>query len=90
MEINFFNQIDFDSPRLARFINRTPKLRALDEAHVRFDHWTAGVRLRYRLSNISFGNLEIEISCKEPDWQVSSVEQVCNNSLPALPTVEDL
>ena len=90
MQIAFFNQIDFDCPRLAQFINRTPTLIALDEAHVEFNHRTAGVRLGYRTSKISFVDLRIDISCGEPDWQVSSIEQVCNNSLPALPTVEDL
>ena len=36
IRITFFNQIDFDCPRLTQFINRTPTLtgRALDEAHV--------------------------------------------------------
>jgi hypothetical protein len=40
-----FNQIDFDISRLARFINRTPKLRARD-AHVQFDDYCARVRLQ--------------------------------------------
>jgi hypothetical protein len=31
----------------------------------------------------------ISISCREPDWQLSSVAQVCNSSLPLLSTVED-
>ncbi len=32
----------------------------------------------------------INISCREPDWQLSSIEQVCNSSLHPLSTVEDL
>ena len=36
MRITFFNQIDFDTPRLAQFINRTHKLRKR-EANVRFE-----------------------------------------------------
>jgi len=35
-------------------------------------------------------NLEIAISCREPDWQLSSVAQICNSSLYPLSTVEDL
>jgi len=38
----------------------------------------------------SFDNLLIHISCKEPDWQLSSIEQVCNSSLYPLSTAEDL
>jgi hypothetical protein len=34
MIIRFFNQVDFDCPRLAQFIDCTPTLRTLDEARV--------------------------------------------------------
>jgi hypothetical protein len=94
MRITFFNQIDFDIPRLVQFINCTPTLRTLDEAHVQFDDNTAGVTLRYRTSEFGFGDrfgdLLISISCREPDWQFSSIEQVCNSSLHPLSTVDDL
>jgi hypothetical protein len=89
MDITFFNQIDFDCPRLAQFINCTPNLRARDEAHVQFDDSTACITLRYLTSEVDFGNLGINISCRERDWQLSSIEQVCN-SLPLLSMVEDL
>jgi hypothetical protein len=82
MKITFFNQIDFDTPRLAQFINRTPKL-GKRHATVLFHGDFPHVRL-------SPGILEIAISCVEPDWQLSSIEQVCNSSLRPLSTVEDL
>ena len=88
--ITFFNQIDFDCPRLAQFINCTPTLRALDEARLQFDNSTASVKLRYRRSEVDFDDLEIGISCREPDWQLSSIEQVCNFSLHPLSMAEDL
>ena len=37
-----------------------------------------------------FYDLLINISCREPDWQLSSIEQVCNSSLHPLSAVEDL
>ena len=90
MDIAFFNQIDFITPGLAQFINCTPTLRALDEAHV---HVVvpdiASMRFRYRASGFRFENLSIKISCSEPDRQLSSIEQVCN-SLHSLSTVEHL
>jgi len=91
MQIIFFNQIDFDCPRLAQFINRTPipTLKALDEARVLFFDSAANVKLRSRTSK-SDSDLGIAIPCREPDWQLSSIEQVCNSSLPPLSTVEDL
>ena len=84
MDITFFNQIDFDIPRLAQFINRTPKLRKR-YANVQFDDYCARVVLQP-----GFHALKISISCREPDWQLSSIEQVCNSSLHPLSTVEVL
>jgi hypothetical protein len=86
MKITFFNQIDFDTPRLAQFINRTPKLRKGDrDAHVRFTANFVRVGLQLGLHT-----LEIAISCREPDWQLSSIEQICNFTLRPLSTVEGL
>jgi hypothetical protein len=91
LHITFFNRIDFDCPRLAQFINRTPTLREYGAAHVQFDDSYIGVRLGSRNpTSSSSGDLSINISCGEPDWQLSSIEQICNSSLPPLSTVEDL
>jgi hypothetical protein len=90
MDITVFTQIDFDCPRLAQFINRTPAFRTADEAHVQFYDSIVSATLRYRTSEFGNDNLLINISCREPDWKLSSVEQVCNSSLSPLPTVEDL
>ena len=85
LEITFFNQIDFDFPQLAQFINRTPTIRALDEAHVQFNDSLACVGHRYGI-----GTPLIAISCREPDWQLSSIEQVCNSSLHPISTADVL
>ena len=88
--ITFFNQIDFDCPRVAQFINSTPTLRAPDEARVIFGDSFASVKLRYRTSKRGYDDLWMGISCGAPDWQLSSIEQVCNSTLYALLMVEDL
>jgi F-box-like len=90
LRITFLEEIDFDCPRLAQFINCTPKLRALDEAHLQFHDSTASVALQYRTSEFGFKNLVIDISCREPDRQLSSIEQICNFSFHPISTVEDL
>ena len=90
MNLTFFNQIDFDFPRLAQFINITPTLWASNEAHVIFNNSAADVVLGCPTSKNRTRVLGISISCKEPDWQLSSIEQVCNSSLPTFSTVEDL
>jgi hypothetical protein len=85
MRITFLSQINFDTPRLAQFINCTPTLRAArDKAHVGFDRWGTSVALLARSRT-----LEISIFRVKPDRQLSSVAQVCN-SLPPSSTVEDL
>ncbi len=82
--ISFFDQTDFDSPRLAQFISHTPILADCD-AHVDFHDSAASVALRSRSEVV-----EIEISCSEPDWQLPSVAQVCNACLPPLSMIEHL
>jgi hypothetical protein len=62
MDLTFFNQIDFDCPRLAQFINRTPTLRAYDEARVQFFDSTARVNLQYRTT--LFANLETQLKVR--------------------------
>jgi hypothetical protein len=87
--IIFFNQIDFDTPRLAQFINRTSRFRARDEAHVQFDDSVVEVKFTNRTHESGYPSL-IRISCREPDWQLSSIAQVCNSSLPPISMVKDL
>ena len=89
--ITFFNQIDFVCPRLAQFIDCTPALRERDEAHVQFDDIFVNVTLRHRASPPYEDDLSINIPCEEQDWQLSSIEQVCNSLPPSsLSCVEDL
>ena len=57
---------------------------------MQFDDRTTSVKLRYQTSELGFDNLLIKIACGEPDWQLSSIEQVCNSSLHLLSTVQDL
>jgi hypothetical protein len=84
--VTSFNQMVFDTPRLTQFINCTPTLREFDVANMYFDGSTAGVELQHR----TFCDFRIEISCPEPDRQLSSVARVCNSFLPPLSMVEDL
>ena len=87
--ITFFNQIDFDCSRLTQFFSCTPTFGALGDTSVEFDHSTASVTAQSLASNSGCFNFQISISCREPDWQLSSIEQVCNFLHP-LSTVEVL
>jgi hypothetical protein len=86
LSITFFNDIDFDVPELIQFITR--KFEAPENVHVVFDSRTACVQLRSVASN--FFVFEVNILCREPDWQLSSMAQICTMSLPYLSTTENL
>jgi hypothetical protein len=87
LHITFFNQIIFDTPQFIQFICRTPRLRAFKKARVTFHGGFATVNL----SSLTFGDeLLVVVFCREVDWQVSSMEQVCTSSLPPLSSLEDL
>ena len=87
--ITFFHQLIFDTPQLTQFIRRTPKLagKTHDEARVFFSKSNASVVLSPQTLR---GALELEISCKDSDWQLSSLAQVCNSCLAVIPAVERL
>ena len=88
LKITVFNQIIFDTPQFIQFIDRTPTLKAPEEAHVVFED---GVSTVYFSSQTSgFRYFEVNIPCIELDWQVSSMEQVFTSCLPQLFTLEGL
>ena len=90
LEITFFYQLIFDTPRLTQFISRTPKLKlkAHDEAHVKFSDWAVWVNTFDR----GHRAFTLAISCRQSDWQLSSLAQVCSSSLHEvfIPAVERL
>jgi hypothetical protein len=88
LAITYFHQLIFDTPQLTQFIRRTPKFKALDEARVVFSDWHVWVTL----PQSSDGLLELSISCRRSDWQLSSLAQICSSSFPQafVPAVEHL
>ena len=87
LNITLFNDIVFDTPQLTQFISRIPTVEALEKAHVTFDGDAAAVELSSQTSGKS-DILKVRIPCRELDWQVSSMEQVCTSCLPPLPTLD--
>jgi hypothetical protein len=90
MDMTFFVQTDYDCPRLVQFIDCTPTLSPRDVAHVQFGVDITSIKLRFQTSEFVFDHLQINISSEEPDWQLRSLVQICNSSLPPPSTVEDL
>ena len=90
--LSFFDQVDFGCPQLYQFINRTPTFTALEEVHVQFGYGTASFIHRHCSSDTydKDDNLQIYVSCTEPERQLSAIEQVCNSLSRPLSPVEDL
>ena len=87
IEIMLFNQPTMDASQLGRFIQRT-------EMHTSFSH--AKVETSAHAIAISFRNSDVstpfrlQISCKQLDWQLSCMAQVCDQISPFLSHVGDL
>ena len=84
----FFNDIDFDTPELIRFVSRSSIFKAPIEAHVSFNSRNVHVQLQPQASYVDY--FEVKILCREPDWQLSSLAQICTTFLPLLSTTENL
>ena len=87
LSTTFFNDIDFDTPELIQFVSRTLTFKAPTEARVVFGIFTAWVTLRSQAP--SFEEFKAVILSKVPNWQLSSLAQICTSSLPFLSTTEN-
>ena len=87
--ITFFNQLFFDTPLLRDFFSRTEVFREPHRADVEID---ADIRLTlFRLKGaVEHRMLDVTISSRVAEWQLSSLAQFCSSSLPPLSTLERL
>jgi hypothetical protein len=79
LTITFFHQLIFDTPQINQFISRTPRFKTCDEVQVVF--FDTGIFFLAELPQTVDRKLELGISCQQPDWQLSSLAQVCSSSL---------
>jgi hypothetical protein len=89
LQICFFHQLIFDTPQLAQFVARTPNIQQppVDACIIFYDGYVEVSSPR------NFPRkFELSISCRQRDWQLSSLAQVCSSSFPEafIPTVEHL
>jgi hypothetical protein len=89
ISITFFNHVVFDILELPKFLRRTKTFTGLDQAKVSFYERSISVELS-RQSGADTARLQLAISCRNLDWQVSSLAQVCNLALPTLSALEHL
>ena len=85
IEISFFNQLIFEIPQLSYIINRVERFNRLN-ATILFSKYDASVLLSSETSD----RLWLRISCRQADWQLSSVAQFCGMTLHPISIVENL
>ena len=88
LTIAFFNDIEFDTPQLVRFISHTPKSKALESVYIIHHNWSAV--FDFSLQTSGRGLFNVMMLCAGLDWQVAAVEQFCTSCLPPLNMLEDL
>ncbi|KAH9987735.1 hypothetical protein BJV74DRAFT_951587 [Russula compacta] len=82
LELSLFMDLMFHIPQLYKFIApRTESLRQYNSAYVTFSDTNIRIFLGY---------VGLEISCREPDWQASSMAQVCSQLSPLTSHIESL
>ena len=81
-EVDLFNQLIFDTPLLHDFFAPTERFKTRTRAIIVFSRDVIQLKLESGLS--------LRISCTNPDWQISSMAQVCTSSPPLFSTLERL
>ena len=80
LAITLFHQLIFETPHISQFFSRTLKSQTLNDARIVFEERAVQVSLPLASPDEI---LSLGISCRESEWQLSSLSQVC--SLPSLP-----
>ena len=84
LDVTFSDQIIFNTPQLAEFIYRTPKLKVFKDAFFVLKYNAARVTLSSQTSLFT-----VEISREKLDRQLSLLAHIITSFLPSLSTLED-
>jgi hypothetical protein len=90
ISMRFFNQLVFDIFHLPKFLSRTAKFTAPDQADVVFRTDSITFVLPQKPRIVGPIQLNMEVLCSKSDWQLSSLPQVCHSCVPVLSNLECL
>ena len=82
IDITLFSQPTIDAQQLGRFIERIEMHTSFNYAEV--ENSAHAISITFTNSSASTRRLRSQISCKQLDWQLSSLSQVCNSFSPFL------
>ena len=90
LKITFFNQLSFDTPFLRDLINRAQTYKPSHRAVICFYSDRVFFILFQKHGPAESRVLDLGISCRPSDWQLSSLTQLIGSSIPPLPALEHL
>ena len=89
ISITFTHEIEFDIPELGRFVRRTTRLQALNEAYVHFGYHDAVVK-SYLPTQPLDEYSGLNIRCKDINWDPLAMSRVITSLFPSIYIVERL
>ena len=87
IDITFFSQPTMDASQLGRFIERIEMQTSLSEADIQASAHAISISFKNPSTST---RLRLQISCKQLDWQLSCMAQVCDQFSPFLFGVQHL
>ena len=87
VDITFFSQPTMDASHLGRFIERTEMQTSLGQADIETSQHS--ISISFTESRAST-RLRLQISCKQLDWQLSCMAQICHQFSPFISRVRNL
>ena len=88
LAVTVFSDLEFDTPQFIQFVNRTPRLRALERAQITF--WNGSAHVKFFPRTSDHGYLDVGIFYTGMYWQFSFLVRVCTSCLSPLSVSEDL
>ncbi|KAI9460447.1 hypothetical protein F5148DRAFT_256716 [Russula earlei] len=88
LRVTFFMDIVFVLPQLHRLISQVESFNSCDRATVHIVGFA--IQLAIFRESPQFTDVILEIRCRELDWQLASLAQVCSSSFPFLSTLVHL
>ena len=88
LSITFFYDIILDTPQLVRFIGGVQTFLELKKAHLIISDGMAWIDFPSEASR--YVGFKVEISCREFEWQILSLQQICSFCIYLFSELEDL
>lgn len=91
LSITLFNQVAFTLPHLSNFTNAIGRLR-LPDAKVTFDRNAVSMVMNLLQSRLDdrISSFSLRVLCKQLDWQIDTIGQICSALMPVLSIVKRL